>query len=318
MPTETAILIGGAIAAALLVWGIARLVTDLIPSVQSRAHKRLIGGARADLQATDAISILRKRPDSFRAQQFPKMAQFEQRLQAVMPDTSLARFAFICVALGFVCGGLASYVAGPFPAGLILLGVGVAAPVLVVNAMRAKRERVLSDELIDALDFLARVLRAGHSLATALQMCSEELPQPIADEFRQCHEQLSLGRSMEEALLAMAIRMDLTDFNFFVTSVMIQRQTGGDLAEILDNIAKMIRNRIRLQQQVKALTSEGRATGWVLAALPVGMFIVMSIMNPNYVSLLLNDPTGRMMLGSSAGLLVLGLVIIKRIVTIKV
>ncbi|HSV16496.1 MAG TPA: type II secretion system F family protein, partial [Tepidisphaeraceae bacterium] len=94
--------------------------------------------------------------------------------------------------------------------------------------------------------------------------------------------------------------------------------TGGDLAEILDNIAKMIRNRIRLQQQVKALTSEGRATGWVLAALPVGMFIVMSIMNPNYVSLLLNDPTGRMMLGSSAGLLVLGLVIIKRIVTIKV
>src|SRR5947199_1343477 len=160
MPTEIAILIGGAIAAALLVWGLSRLIADLIPSVQSKSQKRLISGARADLQVDEAISILKKRPDSFRAQQFPKMALFEQRLQVVMPDTSLAPFGFMCIALGIICGGGVSYVAGPFPAGLIILCVAMFAPVFVVSMMRARRERILSDELVDALDFLARVLRA--------------------------------------------------------------------------------------------------------------------------------------------------------------
>jgi tight adherence protein B len=208
-------------------------------------------------------------------------------------------------------------VAGPY-LGVVAGAVVGIVPVLIVRAKLEQRERVLSEQLVDAMDFMARVMRAGHSLATALQMSADELPEPIAGEFRRAHDQHALGIAMEDALMTMATRMDLTDFNFFVTSVIIQRQTGGDLAEILDNISAMIRSRSRLQQQVKALTSEGRATGYVLAALPVGMFVLLEFINPAYAGQLLFTAMGRMMLGLAIGLLLIGLYLIKRIVTIKV
>jgi tight adherence protein B len=116
----------------------------------------------------------------------------------------------------------------------------------------------------------------------------------------------------------MAGRLDLPDFNFFVTSVVIQRQTGGDLAEILDNIAKMVRSRIQLKMQVRALTSEGRATGAVLTALPLIIFVAMMILNPKYVSVLLTTGTGQVMTAVSIVLIVVGQLMIRRIVTIKV
>jgi tight adherence protein B len=319
--TET-ILVGlAAIAVTLLVWGLGGLVTAIMPSRQRRVQERITGGASGggggDAQAAEAIYILNKRPESFRTQQYQKLSGYEKRLQLLYPDTSLPRFAALCAGVGAVFGIVVAALLGPM-LGLVAGAAAGLLPVMVVSARLNKRERILADQLVDALDFTARVLRAGHSLATALQMCSEELPEPIAAEFRRCYDHHALGRSMDESLIAMAARMDLTDFNFFVTSVIIQRQTGGDLAEILDNISAMIRNRSRLQQQVKALTSEGRATGYVLAALPVFMFVILEFINPSYAGQLLFTPMGRMMLGVALGLLLLGLYLIKRIVTIKV
>lgn len=235
----------------------------------------------------------------------------------LFPQTSLPQFGIVCAVTGAACGAALGWFAGPVIGG-VGAALGACTPLLIVSARLAKRERILADQLVDALDFIARILRAGHSLATAMQMCSQELPEPIAGEFQRGYEQHALGRSMDDSLIAMAARIDLTDFNFFVTSVIIQRQTGGDLAEILDNIAGMIRNRIRLDQQVKALTSEGRATGLVLGTLPVFLYVVMWMINPRYAGVLVFNSTGRMLLGGAVLLLIIGMLLIRRIVTIKV
>jgi len=305
----------------LLVWGLGGLMAAIIPSRQRRVQERITGGASGggggDAQAAEAIYILNKRPESFRTQQYQKLSGYEKRLQLLYPDTSLPRFAALCAGLAAVSGIVVAALLGPM-LGLVAGAAAGLLPVMVVNARLNKRERILADQLVDALDFMARVLRAGHSLATALQMCSEELPEPIAAEFLRCYDHHALGRSMDESLIAMAARMDLTDFNFFVTSVIIQRQTGGDLSEILDNIAAMIRGRMRLQLQIKALTSEGRATGMVLTGLPILLFVVMWVVNPSYAGVLVFNPIGRTVLGTAMLLLVFGMFLIRRIVTIKV
>jgi tight adherence protein B len=320
MDPAVVLLILAATTAVLLVWGVSQLFAQkLFPSQQERVQDRLISGAKdpGNSVTADAIQILRKKPQMLQTRQSTRVGEMERRLRLVMPVITLPWFACLCVCAAMIVGMMVIALAGPYLG--VVAGVVVGSiPVLIVRAKLEQRERILSEQLVDALDFMARVMRAGHSLATALQMSAEELPKPISDEFRRAYDQHALGIAMEDALMTMATRMDLTDFNFFVTSVIIQRQTGGDLAEILDNISAMIRNRSRLQQQVKALTSEGRATGYVLAALPVFMFVILELINPAYAGQLLFTPMGRMMLGLALGLLLLGLYLIKRIVTIKV
>jgi tight adherence protein B len=149
-------------------------------------------------------------------------------------------------------------------------------------------------------------------------MMAEELPQPIASEFRYCYEQHSLGLPLEKAMTSMAERAGSTDFAFFVTAVLIQRQTGGDLAEILDNISDMVRNRIRLQQHVKALTAEGRLSGYILSAFPAIMLGVIFMLNRDYALTLFRTQLGQILLACSFIMQIAGLVIIRRIITINI
>ncbi|HLL88721.1 MAG TPA: type II secretion system F family protein [Tepidisphaeraceae bacterium] len=320
MSTDTIVLTLAGLTAALLVMGVAQLVLGLMPSDEQRVKERLAGtrGATGGSPRFDGVAaaVLARRPESRLGAQ-TTLGRFERRMQLVYPDLTVGKLTALSAIAAAVSGGLIFLILGP-ALGAVAGLCGAAAPVVVVNAKRAKRERTLSDQLVEALDFLARVLRAGHSLATGLKMCGEELPEPIATEFVRCYQQHTLGQSIEDSLTAMAARMDLTDFNFFVTSVVIQRQTGGDLAEILDNIARMIRSRIQLGQQVRALTSEGRATGAVLTALPVMIFVAMLAMNPKYASVLLTTEPGRMLMALTIVLLVVGQVLIRRIVAIKV
>ena len=141
---------------------------------------------------------------------------------------------------------------------------------------------------------------------------------PLSGEFRRAYEQHSLGLSLEDALREAAVRIESSDFAFFVTAVLIQRQTGGDLSEVLKNISGMIRGRVRLSQHVKAKTAEGRFTGYVLVAFPAVMFLISYYLNPVYAGVLLHDPGGRMLLGAAVGLQLLGLFAIKKITTVKV
>lgn len=203
------------------------------------------------------------------------------------------------------------------PAAAASAGAGYL-PFFLLSNKRSRRAKALNDQLPEALDFLSRALKAGHSLSTGLQMMADELPKPLSEEFRQCYDQHSLGQSLDDALKDTAGRIESTDFAFFVTAVLIQRQTGGDLSEVLRNISGMIRQRVRLHQQVRAKTAEGRFTGYIMVAFPIVMFFIASTLNPEYSQILLHTPTGLRMVGVAFGLQMAGLFAIRKITTVKV
>jgi tight adherence protein B len=183
---------------------------------------------------------------------------------------------------------------------------------------RRSRLKTFAAQLPDALELVARALRAGHSLAAGMHVVAEEMPAPISKEFGRVYEEQNLGIPLEEALRGICDRVPNLDLRFFVTSVAIQRQTGGDLAEILDKIGHVVRERYRILGQVKALTAEGRLSGLVLIALPFGLFLMMLHMKPDYISLLWTDPLGIKMSIVALIMQVLGAYAIKKIVDIKV
>jgi tight adherence protein B len=193
-----------------------------------------------------------------------------------------------------------------------------ALPWLWLFNKRAQRLKSFAAQLSDGMELVARALRAGHSLAAGMHVVAEEMPAPISKEFGRVYEEQNLGIPLEEALKGMCDRVPNLDLKFFVTSVAIQRQTGGDLAEILDRIGHVIRERFKILGQVKALTAEGRLSGVVLIALPIGLFMMMLWMKPDYVELLWKDPMGQKMSLGAIILMLLGSYAIKKIVDIKV
>jgi tight adherence protein B len=193
-----------------------------------------------------------------------------------------------------------------------------ALPWMWLYMKRANRLKAFAGQLPDAMELVARALRAGHSLAAGMHVVAEEMPAPICKEFARVYDEQNLGIPLEEALKGMCDRVPNLDLRFFVTSVAIQRQTGGDLAEILDRIGHVIRERFKILGQVKALTAEGRLSGIVLIAMPIGLFLMMLWMKPDYVRLLWTDPMGIKMSIGSIVLVLIGSYAIKKIVDIKV
>jgi tight adherence protein B len=183
---------------------------------------------------------------------------------------------------------------------------------------RANRLKKFAAQLPDAMELVARALRAGHSLAAGMHVVAEEMPAPICKEFARVYDEQNLGIPLEDALKGMCDRVPNLDLRFFVTSVAIQRQTGGDLAEILDRIGHIIRERFKILGQVKALTAEGRLSGIVLIAMPIGLFFLMLVMKPDYIELLWTDPMGIKMSIAAIVLVLLGAFAIKKIIDIKV
>jgi tight adherence protein B len=183
---------------------------------------------------------------------------------------------------------------------------------------RRVRLNKFAAQLPDALELVARALRAGHSLQAGMHVVAEEMPAPIADEFGRVYDEQNLGIPIEESLKNLADRVPNLDLRFFVTSVGIQRQTGGDLAEILDKIGYVIRERYRILGQVKALTAEGRLSGVVLIALPFALFGYMLNAKPDYIESLWTTEVGRKMSMFAIIAQVLGAIVIKKIVNIKV
>lgn len=184
-----------------------------------------------------------------------------------------------------------------------------------------RRKRRLSKfeaQLPDALELIGRALRSGHSLASGLHVVCDEMPDPIASEFHTAFEEQNLGVPIEKALKNMLVRVPNMDMKFFVTAVAIQRQSGGDLAEILDKIGYIVRERFQILGQVKALTGEGRISGVVLMGLPIALFFAVYYLNPDYMMLLFTEELGRKMILYAGILQVIGAWVIKKIVNIKV
>jgi tight adherence protein B len=183
---------------------------------------------------------------------------------------------------------------------------------------RRGRFNKFAKQLPEALELIARALRSGHSLNSGLHVVSEEMPAPVAHEFSLAYEQQNLGIPVEQALKGMLKRMPNLDLKFFVTAVAIQRQTGGDLAEILDKIGHVVRERFKILGTVQALTGEGRLSGVVLMAMPICIFFAVFYINPDYVMLLFTTDLGKQMVAAGIVMQILGAIVIKKIIDIKV
>lgn len=196
--------------------------------------------------------------------------------------------------------------------------MGFGAPWIWLWWRRKSRFARFEKQLSDALDLMSRALKSGHSLASGLNVVASEMPAPISTEFRTVYDEQNLGIPIEQALRNMLVRIPNMDLQFFVTAVAIQRQAGGDLAEILNKISYLVRERFKILGMVKALTGEGRISGIVLMALPIALFFTVYYLNPDYVMLLFNREIGRQMISVAIFLQVLGAIAIKKIVDIKV
>ncbi|MBL8794232.1 MAG: type II secretion system F family protein [Planctomycetia bacterium] len=196
--------------------------------------------------------------------------------------------------------------------------IGFSLPFIWLWNKRRNRLKAFASQLPDALELVARALRAGHALGAGMHVVAEEMPSPIADEFGRVYEEQNLGIALEDAMRNMAARVPNMDLQFFVTAVAIQRQTGGDLAEILDKIGYVVRERYKILGQVKALTAEGRLSGVVLIALPFFLALIMMHLNYGYIQMLWTHPMGIKMSIGGIILMALGALVIKKIVDIKV
>lgn len=191
-------------------------------------------------------------------------------------------------------------------------------PFFYVVNKRQQRLDSIEQQLPDSLDLMARALRAGHALPGTLKMVGEEMPEPISGEFRITFDELNYGVSMQDALNNLAKRIPVTDLRYFVISVLIQRETGGNLAELLDNISILIRARFKLLGTIRVLSAEGRLSAWVLTLLPFALAGVISIIHPTFIGVLWSDPFGQKMVAGALIIMVLGIFWMWRIIKIRV
>lgn len=196
--------------------------------------------------------------------------------------------------------------------------LGCVAPFLYLRQCRKKRLRRFEEQFPEALDLLSRALRAGHAFTTAMSMVADEAPDPIAPEFKKSFDEQNFGLPLKDALNNLSERVPLLDVRFFVTAVLIQRETGGNLSEILDNLAHVVRERFKILRQVRVYTAHGRLTGYTLLALPAALSVLLYMLNPGLMSLLFYERMGRMMLSVTIVLQVIGFFWIKKVVKIEV
>jgi len=227
-------------------------------------------------------------------------------------------FLIFCL-LAAVVFGVAFMVAG----GSVLFGwaglvLGFFIPYAYASHRRAKRFQRFEEKFPEAIDTLARAVRAGHAFTTALEMIANEISEPVAGEFRQLFEEQKFGLPVRDALLNLAARIPLVDVKFFVTAVMLQRETGGNLAEILDNLSYVIRERFKILRQVRVHTAQGRLTMVLLMALPPTIVVAMLTLNPGFIRPLFTDPLGHVLIVAGIVLQTIGYFFIRRIIRIQV
>jgi tight adherence protein B len=195
---------------------------------------------------------------------------------------------------------------------------GLAFPLMYVRRLKNRRIRRFEEQFPEAIDLLGRSIRAGHAFPTGLKVVGEESPEPMATEFRQIFDEQKFGLPLEDSLLGLADRIDLVDVRIFVTAILIQREVGGNLAEILDKIAYTIRERFTLQRQIRVYTAQGRLTGYILAAMPILLGLAITALNPEYMAILFEDPMGKVLIAAAAVLQFLGFLLIRRIIDIEI
>lgn len=248
--------------------------------------------------------------------------RFATRLKRVLDQADLhitVTRLLMFSAMAGILGALAASMVVPAWFLAVIAGIVAASiPFIHVFWKRSKRMREFLSLLPDALDLMSRALQAGHAFTETLHMIATEMPEPIATEFRKTYEEQNLGLSLKLALENMSDRVPLLDLRICITAILIQRETGGNLAEVLEKVAHTIRERFRILEDLKTLTTSSRMSAWILCGLPIFIAIAITVMNPDYMSVLWNDPRGHKLLAVAIALQLTGMLVIRKILRIKI
>ena len=292
-----------------------------------RARQRLrerIRNLSPDPQAGRHVSLVRERylkdlsPLELRLLRLPGMEGLQTLIEQAGSNQLPDRLVLISLALAAAVGVIAGLTFGWGLGALLMAGLAGAAPITLLRRKRAQRLARFEEQLPDALTVAARALRAGLPFTEALNLVSQEMKEPAAKEFGIVFTEINYGGDARSALLGLLERVPSVTVMAMVTSVLIQRETGGNLAELLDKLSGLVRQRFRFQRTVRTLTAEGRMSAWILSLLPFALAGALTWVDPNFIPLLTEDPTGRKLVMAAFGLMVVGILWMRRIVKIDV
>jgi tight adherence protein B len=247
-----------------------------------------------------------------------RVSEIQKMLEQGGMGTRAGNFLGVSAVAGVACTFLAYILSRRVEVAWLGMLLGFVLPYAYASYRRNKRFEKFEELFPEAIDTLARAVRAGHAFTTALEMITDEVAEPVAGEFRQLYEEQKFGMPVRDALLNLTERMPLVDVKFFVTAVMLQRETGGNLAEILDNLSYVIRERFKIQRQVRVYTAQGRLTMALLMGMPPIIVTVMLILNKDFIRPLFADPIGHMLLVAGISLQTVGYFVIRKIIRIQV
>ena len=295
----------------------------VVPESRARAtwRKRLVANDSPSVPRPDQSVIRETRASSLdRLNRLLLSRQhITRRLQKAL-DRAGMRVTPGAVVLACCCCGLVFFLIfgrAPFGLNVVAALVGGYLPLLYLRyAQRARRNKY--EELFpEAVEVIARALRAGHSFTTALAIAADEIADPVSSDFKLLYDWQNYGRPLDEALRAFADRAPILDARFFVTAVLTQRETGGNLSEVLDNLVAVIRDRFAVKRQVRVLTAQGRLSGWILAAAPPALAALLLLINPEHLLTFVRDPIGLQMLVAAGVLQIIGTILIRRVVNVE-
>jgi tight adherence protein B len=250
--------------------------------------------------------------------ELPKGADLLRLLETSGTGRGAAEMLLYSAVLGIAGAALPFAMAKPWTFSVLLGGVLASMPWFWVARKRSQRMQLFERQIPEALDLMGRALRAGHAFPTGVKMVGDEMPEPIAKEFRVLYDETNFGMPQNEALLRLADRVPVDDLRYFVIAVMIQRESGGNLAELLDNIAGIVRARLKLLGEVRTLSAEGKLSAWILGLLPFCVAGLINIVNPKFMDVLWTDPIGLRMVGGALLLMAFGVWWMRKIIQIRI
>jgi len=288
---------------------------------------QITGKAKGPRNAPPPISVRKRDIDMpeggsrrLLARVMPGRTAIATRLARAGKTTTPETYGFICIgvalfaALGLVVG-VKLPIAAALPIGIL---IGLVLPWLVLRRMGNKRAAKFLEVFPDAIDLLVRSVRCGLPIGEAIAIGGRDLPDPVGTEFARMANSMRLGRTFEDAMWDVATRLEIAEFNFFATSLAVQRETGGNIAETLSNLSGLIRSRHQMKKKVKALSAEARASAWIVGSLPFLIFLVLLVANPDYIGKMLSDNRGLILLGVGLTSQMIGVAIMAKLTKFEI
>jgi tight adherence protein B len=294
-----------------------------IPSARRRVHERMTSAKSTIMSAgseDEQVNLLRSEvmsnvPFLHRILvSLPGSKQFRLFVQQSAVNITPGMLVTLSVLILWIVFLLTFMVGAPFSLALLLALLGAAIPFIVIGILRQRRFLRFEEIFPDAIDLLARAVRAGHAFTTGLDLISKELPAPVSEEFARAYDEQNLGLPVRDVFINLTTRVPLIDVRIFVTALLIQRESGGNLAEILDNLSYVIRERFKLMRQIKVYTAQGRLSLYFLVAIAPLMGVMVYFINPKYIMRLFEDPIGHILLITGIILQVMGYFVIRKII----